>query len=492
MQERRPLLDGRGVALIARNLTYLLGGQGVYFVTRFVYAIVLARFFGPQIYGMINYGIAWYLLFIPLTRWGMDTVLSRDVGKNRTLGEDTANLTLTLRIISIVIVTAVYLVASVVFETDPQSRLMVLVFSFALIGRSLAWWTGSVYIAYECTEHALRQQTIFRSLEVLLGLLAIFIWKEALLVVLIHGLIWCLEAVYGLAVIRRRVFTIRLRFDVAALANLFTQVLPLGVAMLLMNLTSQGPLIYFRHVVSSGDLLGQLALAMQAFFILSTIPLTLGNAALPILSRSADREDGKDKIYAETMIRYALLSGCVVALLGTAFGPWLILKIFGHRYAATGALIGPVLWLVIPLAVRQSLSGVLIARKKDLRMLWGTLIGALLFVVTIQKAVEHFGALGAILSAIAAMTLTTAYFMFVLRQWIRIDLRFALLKPGLAVSTAVATFYALFFAGPVIAVAGAFAILFLMCYWLKCITSQDVVWLKNALVWIKGKVSLNK
>lgn len=491
MRERRPLLDGRGVASIARNLTYLLGGQGVYFVTRFVYAIVLARFFGPQIYGMINYGIAWYLLFIPLTRWGMDTVLSRDVGRNRTLGEDTANLTLTLRMISIVIVTTVYLAASVAFETDPQARLMVLVFSFALIGRSLAWWTGSVYIAYECTEHALRQQTIFRSLEIILGLLAIFIWKEALLVVLVHGLVWCLEAVYGLAVIRRRVFPMRLRFDGAALANLFTQVLPLGVAMLLMNLTSQGPLIYFRHVVPSGDLLGQLALAMQAFFILSTIPLTLGNAALPVLSRSADREDGKDKIYAETMIRYALLSGCVVALLGTAFGPWLILKIFGHRYADAGALIGPVLWLVIPLAVRQSLSGVLMAREKDSRMLWGTLIGALLFVVTIQGAVEHFGALGAILSAIAAMTLTTAYFMFVLRKCIRIDLSFALLKPGLAVSTTVATFYALFFTGPVIAVAGAFAILFLMCYWLTCVTHQDVVWFKSALVWLRGNFSRN-
>ena len=131
------------------------------------------------------------------------------------------------------------------------------------------------------------------------------------------------------------------------------------------------------------------------------------------------------------------------------------------------------------------------AREKDSRMLWGTLIGALLFVVTIQGAVEHFGALGAILSAIAAMTLTTAYFMFVLRKCIRIDLRFALLKPGLAVSTTVATFYALFFTGPVIAVAGAFAILFLMCYWLTCVTHQDVVWFKSALVWLRGNFSRN-
>jgi hypothetical protein len=208
---------------------------------------------------MINYGIAWYLLFLPLTRMGMEIVLSRDTGRNREKGDHTAVVTLALRIVSIIVVTVAYIIISLLFESDPASRLMVLVFAFALIGRSLAFWTGSVYIAYECNQYFLRQQAIFRSLEVALGLVVIFIWREALLVVAIHGLVWCLEAIYGLVIINRRVLVLRLEVKFADMSRVFTQGFALGVSMLLMGLPYQGPLVFFRHVVSSGDILGQLA-----------------------------------------------------------------------------------------------------------------------------------------------------------------------------------------------------------------------------------------
>ena len=276
MTRLTPVVDGRGVASLVRNLTYLLGGRGVYFVTRFLYAVILARVFGPQVYGMISYGIAWYLLFLPLTRMGLEGVLSRDVGQNRQEGEQTATITLTLQIASITLATAAYCILSWFIEDDPPLRLMVFVFAFALIGRSLALWTENVYTAYEVNEYSFRQQSIFRPLEIALGLVAVIIWREALLVVVIHGLVWCLQALYGLAVIRRRLFTLRLNKNYSDLRPIFLQGLPLGIAMLLMAVPYQGPLIFFRHFASHGDTLGQLALAMQVFFMFSNIPLCAG------------------------------------------------------------------------------------------------------------------------------------------------------------------------------------------------------------------------
>lgn len=489
---QRPVFDGKGVASITRNLIYLLSGQGVYFVTRFLYVVVIARVFGPQIYGMINYGIAWYLLFMPLTRMGMEIVLSRDAGQGKQKVDHTAAVTLVLRIASIIVVTIAYIIISLLFESDPASRGMVLVFAFALIGRSLASWTGSVYVAYECNQYFLRQQAIFRSLEVVLGLAVIFIWKEALLIIAIHGFVWCLEAAYGLIIINRRVLVLRLGIKLADISRVFTQGFALGVSMLLMTLPSQGPLVFFRHMISSGDNLGQLALAMQAFFILSNIPLALGSASLPVLSRSSARQDGKDRVYAETIIRFSLLLGGVIALLGTAFGPWLIIQVFGNSYAQAGALIGPVLWLMIPFTVRQALSGVLIAGKNDSQIFWGALIGAAFFVIIISDAVERYHAVGAIISATASMSLTAFYFLFLLRKRLAIDLRSALLKPGGAVVSTVVVFYALCFAGPIVSVLGAFAILLLICYGLKCLTLQDIIWLRDSFVWIRKKLSFMK
>ena len=492
MSKTTPTINGRGVASIVKNLMYLLGGKGVYFVTRFFYVVIVARVFGPQIYGMINYGIAWYLMFIPLTRMGMSVVLSRDAGKSRQTGDHTANVTLALSIVSIIAVTAAYIIISLYFENDPASRSMVLIFSFALIGRSLALWTGSVYTAYECNQYSFRQQSLFRSLEVVLGLVVIFIWKEVILVVAIHGLVWCLEAIYGLVIINRHVLTLRLNVRFTEMSHIFKQELPLGISMLLMTIPYQGPLVFFRHVISSGDILGQLALAMQPLFLLANIPYALSGTSLPVLSRSASRKDGKDRIYAETMIRFSVLLGCLVALLGTAFAPWLIIKIFGARYAQAGNLMGPVLWILIPFTVRQALSGVLLAHKKDFQILVGALIAAGTFVIIISEAVLRYKAAGAILSTAVAMSLTTFYFMFLLRRYIAIDLHSVILKPLLVVVPTVVVFYALNFSGPIFSLLGAFAIMFLICYFIKYLTPQEIIWLKNSFVWIRKKLSFIK
>jgi len=487
LQERKSPLDGRGVASIARNLTYLLGGQGFYFITRFLYVVVLARFFGPQIYGMINYGIAWYLLFIPLTRMGMETVLIRDVGRNRQEGENTAGLNLTLRMISIALVTAAYIIFSMIYETEPQSRKMILIFAFALIGRSLATWTASMYIAYEVNQYSLRQQAIFRSLEIVLGLLVIFVWKNVLLVVAVHGLVWCLDAVYGLTVIHRKIFPLRLIPDGAGLRSLFLQGALIGLANLLMNFTVQGPLIFFRHGVASKGELGQLALAMQALMILSHIPIALGNVSLPVLSRSAVREDGKESIYLETVIRYALLFGSPVALLGTTLGPWFITEIFGVQYARAGYLIGPVLWLMIPYTIRLIMTGVLQAGRQDVHLFIGGSAGALFFALTISSSIATYEALGSILCATAATLLTAVYFLLAIKKRIKIDWMSSLLKPGLASASSVFVFFLLYSTGPYIACLAAFAILLLICYSIKCLTVEDMALLKSFISWMRAK-----
>jgi O-antigen/teichoic acid export membrane protein len=186
------------------------------------------------------------------------------------------------------------------------------------------------------------------------------------------------------------------------------------------------------------------------------------------------------------MIRLSLLLGGVMALSGTAFGPWLIVQIFGDRYAQAGMLIGPVLWMIIPFTVRSALSGILMAEKKDSQIFWGVLMGAAFFVITISEAVTQCNAAGAIISALAAMSLTAFYFIFVLRQSMAIDLRSALMKPGGAVVATVVVFYALSFAGPLVSLLGAFAILFFICYWFKCLTLQEIIWLKNSF-WLSKK-----
>lgn len=484
-------MDGRGIASIASNLTYLLAGSGVYFVTRFLYAVALARVFSPNIYGMINYGIALYLLFIPLTKMGLEIVISRDVGQNRQQGGRTALITFTLRIVSIVLASIAYAVLSWFIEGEPATRLLVFVFSFALIGRSLAMWTENIYAAYEVNSYFLRQQSIFRPMEVLLGLLVVFIWREALLVVVVHGLVWCLEAIYGLAIIHRRILPLRLERNPAELRHVFVQGLPLGAALLLMALPYQGPLIFFRHLTSVDNSLGQLALAMQVLFMLSQIMLALGSASLPALSRSAVRQDGKDCLFAETTIRFSLFLGTAFALLGMAFGPWLTVKIFGERYIQAGTLVGPVLWLIVPWATGHALARVLMARKLDSQLFFCALAGAVVFSLSIAEAVSRCGIEGAIWSAGTGMSLTTLLIIFVLYGHLPMDFQASLIKPGMTVLLTICGFYFLMqVVNPMLSFLAAFVALAVGCR--GCLTRQDLVWLGQTSRWLTTKISSGK
>ena len=461
----------------------------MYFVTRSLYAVILARVFGPQVYGMINYGIAWYLLFLPLTKMGLDVVLSRDVGQNRGEGDQTAAITLTLQIVSVTLATVAYCILSWFIEDDPPLRLMVFVFAFALIGRSLALWTENVYTAYEVNEYSFRQQSIFRPLEIALGLVAVIIWREALLVVVIHGLVWCLEALYGLTVIRRRLFSLRLDRNFPDLRRIFLQGFPLGMAMLLMALPYQGPLIFFRHFTSHGDTLGQLALAMQVFFMFFHIPLALGSVSLPILSRAAAREDLKDRVFAETVLRFSLFFGTALSLLGAALGPWLTVQIFGKSYTQAGTLVGPVLLLMIPWSAGHALMRVLIARKLDFPVLICALIGAAFFSLTISEAVLRYDAIGAIGSAGTAMVLTMLSLIFFLRGHLALDLRASLIKPGLMALSSIGVFYALHAVYPLLSLLGALVTQAVGCYLFACLTPQDMAWLSHSFRWVAKKMS---
>ena len=63
-----------------------------------------------------------------------------------------------------------------------------------------------------------------------------------------------------------------------------------------------------------------------------------------------------------------------------------------------------------------------------------------------------------------------------------IDMRLALLKPGLAAVSAIVVFYAFRFAGPIVSAGGSFVILLIMCYGLKCLASREIAWLRHSFL----------
>lgn len=451
-RETPPAPSGRqlkfsGIKSIAVNAGYLTAARVLPQVLRIFYVIVLARYLGPEIYGLLAYGQSWYMAFFPMTVLGLGVVLIREVGRDRGRGAAVVEQTLAVRIVLSIAAAVVCGFIGWTLDDDPTARRLLLVFSLALAGRGLATWAENVFSAYEVSRHTLRQEAVFRPLEVALGLLVLALGGGAIAVAGVHAAVWWAQAARGWLIVRASVVPARPRCGWDRVAPLLAQGLPLFVSALFFTWLLQGPLVLFRHIADNEHDLGQLALAMQAFFALCAVPWSISLSALPVLSRATVRQDGKDVLFASAMARIAILFGALAGLSAMALGPWLVDSLFGGRYVLAGRLLGPALWLLVPMAAGTAAAQVLVAQGRLISQALCAIAGAGVMTALMFALKATMGPGGALVAAGAGLSIWALSLIAALAHGSALKLGHSVLRPGTAALLALAVYLGLMLLG---------------------------------------------
>jgi O-antigen/teichoic acid export membrane protein len=429
-----------GFKSIAVNAGHLTIARAFAQILRGVFVVILARCLGPEIYGLFAYCQSWYMSFLPLTALGLGAIIIREVGRNKKKGGEVVTTALGLRSFLAVAGALACGITGWATEISPAVEQLLLVFSLAIVGRGIANWSEQVFAAYEASRYTLQQELFFRIFEVVFGLVALGLGGGAVAVAAVHAFIWWIQAIRGLYLVHHRLIAIRFKLAWQDMARLFIRGLPLCLSVLFSGWLLQGPLVLYRHVSGAGKDLGQLALVMQALVLLCTVPWSIGMASLPVLSRAAEREDGKDLWFAEGMLRVGSLLWATVALSAMALGPCLVQGVFGVRYAPAGQMLGLALWLLIPLTGGSSLAQVFVARGRYIIPCLHALNGAVVFTLTFPVFVSNFGLDGVLFATGAGLGVWALGLVFQLARDYGLDFDFAVVKPGIAVMLA-AVFY---------------------------------------------------
>lgn len=448
-----------GARSILRNTAFLLGAQTVTSVTRGGYAVFLASFLGPEIYGLFNYGVSWYLAFLPLCHFGLPAIVSRAIGRDPQHGRTLIGQVLRLRMLATACTAVLCLGLGWWTESSTQVRWLLFLFSLALAGRSIALLANGVFAAYEATRHTLRLEATFRLMEVTVGTLVLVSGGGLLAAATVHAAAWWGQGLVGLLVVRRHFEPVRTGWSRGAMLALLATGLPLGISEVLHAWLLQGPLVLFRHINGAGDALGYLALATQAFHILATVNWAVGSAGLPVLSRTVFRGDGKELLFVEVMLRVGLLFGSVAGLTALALGPALVALLFGPRYAETGTLLGLALWLLIPAAWTSALAHPLFAQGRVWAQVASSAAGAIMLTASMPVLATRFGARGALVATGLGFVTSAACLLLFFLRTNSINLGQALLRPLVSVALSLGTYLALRPAGPVLALSTALVVL---------------------------------
>lgn len=334
--------------VILKNTAYLIGARSMNMIVRAVYAIALARFLGAEQYGLYNYALGWYLAFIPFTSLGLWAVISRDMGQDKTKGRKTVSHTLALRSFLSVLTAIICAIAGWWVNSDETTRALLLVFSVAMIGRALANWVEHVFNACSASKYVFRLEVFFRPLEAIASIAVLFYGAGLLQLAIVHCLIWWLQGVVGMAILQKQLFTVRPEWQAESIFRLLRKGALLGLSAFFVIWFLQGPLLLARKAGLGLFELGQVALLLQIFTLLSSLPQMVEKAVLPILSNSEQQRGDKDIKLLIVSLKFSWLIGMLAGITGWLVGPWLIPSLFGEQFELASTYLGIVIYLLVP------------------------------------------------------------------------------------------------------------------------------------------------
>ena len=117
---------------VLTNVFWALSGKIINMGGALLVAILVARYLGPEQYGLMNYVISYVAIFNILSEFGMSNIEIRELAAHPQNKEKILGTCFILRLISASITYLVIVITLIIFHTDWYTSVMILVYGLSL------------------------------------------------------------------------------------------------------------------------------------------------------------------------------------------------------------------------------------------------------------------------------------------------------------------------------------------------------------------------
>lgn len=370
-----------------------------------IVGIFVARYLGPEQFGLMNYVISYVSLFQVFALFGMDSIEIREEARVENERDTIIGTAFVIKCMSAFMTMLIVIGTAIAFEADSFTMWMIILYSISIILS-----TGSVVRNYFTSivwnEYIVKTE-ITRTM-IGLGIKVILLLLHAPLIWFIIALLFDSVLLFSGYMIsyRTKIGNIRLwKFDKQWAKYLVKQSFPL-------LLTGTAVIIYQRiDQVMIGNMIdktsvGYFSVASKFVELLMFVPTILAQTISPILVRIREQSQEQYEQKAQMFMNVSLWTCILMSLCISLLSYWIILFTYGKEYLAAVSILQILSFKTASVALSGTAGQMIVIEKLQKYAIFRDAFGCIVCVGLNYLLLPHYGvaaaAVVAILSNVAA------------------------------------------------------------------------------------------
>jgi O-antigen/teichoic acid export membrane protein len=344
------------------------------------FAMLMLRILGPEGAGKYGFAVVVHAFLEIVTNFGLNTLLTREVAKDRSQTNRYLTNTAILRLIILLAITPLVFIFLLgwrrFFALSDDTTLTIILLTLSLIPGSIAAALTSVFLAYEKMEYPAAITTVTTIIRVSLGVMVLLMGLGIVglaTVAIVTNIVTVLILLY---LVVRLLLRPHLEFEPGFSKRMVATSYPLMLNHLLATLFWRVDVTLLQPM--KGDaVVGWYTTAYRFLDALNIIPSAFTVAIFPVMSRYAkEAKEALVRTYT-TSLKVLLIISLPVALLTTFYAEGIILVVGGQAYLPHAAIALRLLIWSIPFGFINSITQyVLIAIDKQRFLTGAFVVGA--------------------------------------------------------------------------------------------------------------------
>ena len=466
---------------IVKNMIWLFIGGFVSSILSVILSISIARFLGDVIFGGYSFVIAFVALFSIFLDLGYETLLIRDVAKDKLKASTYLNNIISIRIVlSILIFSVIFLLINIL-NFPENIKILIYLFGISQIIVSLANVFRVTFRAFERMDYEAEVNIFTNILRCSAGLLLLFLGYGIIEIALVFLYSSIIDLFISFLICEKKFVRIKTQFDLTFFKNTIKIALPIGAVAIF-------GLIFVRiDTVMLGFMKGDAVVgwynaAYALIFGFSPIPLIVMNALLPFMAYTYTKSKSSLREVYEKSFKFLFLLGLPITIGTCLLADKFIFLFYGQDFLNSVTALRVLSFDILLKFLYLCIWFVLISANKQNKLVIITGGGALLNIVLNLFLIPEFSLVGAsIATIITEIFILFMYLYLASVNNLKIPIIKIIFKPLIACSAMIFFIYYFSNLNLYLIVFISIIVYFLIFYILKGFSKDEITLMKKLI-----------